>query len=89
MKLKLSWLKATEKEGKEKKTTEQKNSQSAPGAHTGGWGRAKKREGRGGEEEAPKDSPRKDGQDQAENRGDDDDGAFLMFSRKQKYFSTL
>ena len=73
-------------EGREKKT---KNSQSDPGAHTGGWGRAKKSEGRGGEEEAPKDSPRKDGQDQAENRGDDDDGAFLMFSRKQKYFLTL
>ena len=65
-------------------------SQSDPGAHTGGWGRSKKREGRRGEEEAPKDSPRKDGQDQAENGGDDDDdGAFLMFSRKQKYFLTL
>ena len=85
MKLKLSWLKATEK----KRRRKQKTSQSDPGAHTGGWGRAKKREGRGGEEEAPKDSPRKDGQDQAENRGDDDDGAFLMFSRKQKYFLTL
>ena len=88
MKLKLFWLKATEKEGRENNRAK-KTSQSAPGAHTGGWGRAKKREGRGGEEEAPKDSPRKDGQDQAENRGDDDDGAFLMFSRKQKYFLTL
>ena len=52
--------------------------QSEPGAHTGGWGGAKA--GRRGWEETPQGANHKDGQDQAENRGDDNGGAFLMLS---------
>lgn len=48
------------------------------GAHTGGWGCAKA--GRRGGEKTPQGASHKDGQDQAENRGCDSVGAFLMLS---------